>query len=89
MRALEINPHDHYILDSKGWILYRLGRLDDAILYLKRALDIIPDAEIAAHLGEVLWIKGDKREAIKIWEAALEATPDNDTLQDVIQRFNP
>jgi len=87
--ALEINPHDHYILDSKGWILYRLGRLDDAILYLKRALDIIPDAEIAAHLGEVLWIKGDKREAIKIWEAALEATPDNDTLQDVIQRFNP
>jgi len=87
--ALEINPHDHYILDSKGWILYRLGRLDDAILYLKRALDIIPDAEIAAHLGEVLWIKGDKREALKIWEAALEATPDNDTLQDVIQRFNP
>lgn len=87
--ALEINPHDHFILDSKGWILYRLGRLDDAILYLKRAMDIIPDAEIAAHLGEVLWIKGDKREALKIWEAALKETPDNDTLQDVIQRFNP
>lgn len=87
--ALKIEPYDHYILDSKGWILYRMGRLDDAILYLKRALDIIPDAEIAAHLGEVLWIKGDKREALKIWEAALEATPENDTLQDVIQRFNP
>ncbi len=87
--ALEISPHDHYILDSKGWVLYRLGKLDEAILYLKRALDIIPDAEIAAHLGEVLWVKGDKREARKVWETALEAMPDNDTLQDVIQRFNP
>jgi tetratricopeptide (TPR) repeat protein len=87
--ALEISPHDHYILDSKGWILYRLGKLDEAILYLKRAMDIVPDAEIAAHLGEVLWVKGDKREARKVWETALEAMPDNDILQDVIQRFNP
>ncbi len=56
---------------------------------MRRALDINPDAEIAAHLGEVLWVKGDKNEARKIWETALEAMPDNDILQDVIQRFNP
>ena len=88
-QALEMNPHDHYILDSKGWVLYRQGKLEDAIIFLKRALDIIPDAEIAAHLGEVLWVKGDKKEARKVWETALEATPDNVLLQDVIQRFNP
>lgn len=88
-RALEISPNDHYILDSKGWVLYRLGRLDEAVLYLRRALDIIPDAEIAAHLGEVLWVRGDKQEAKQVWEAALEATPDNTTLQDVIERFKP
>jgi tetratricopeptide (TPR) repeat protein len=88
-QALELSPNDHYILDSKGWVLYRLGKLEEAILFLRRALDIIPDAEIAAHLGEVLWVKGDKDEARKIWETALEATPDNDSLHDVIQRFNP
>ena len=88
-QALELSPNDHYILDSKGWVLYRLGRLEEAILYLRRALDINPDAEIAAHLGEVLWVTGDKNEARKVWETALEATPDNDLLQDVIQRFNP
>jgi tetratricopeptide (TPR) repeat protein len=88
-QALTTNPHDHYILDSKGWVLYRLGRLEEAINYLRRALDIIPDAEIAAHLGEVLWVKGDKKEARKVWNTALEATPDNILLKDVIQRFNP
>ena len=88
-QALEFSPHDHFILDSKGWILYRVGKLEEAILYLRRALDIIPDAEIAAHLGEVLWVKGDKKEAKKVWETALEETPDNVLLQDVIQRFNP
>ena len=88
-RAIELSPNDHYILDSKGWVLYRLGKLEEALLYLRRALDIIPDAEIAAHLGEVLWVMGDKEEARKVWETALEATPDNDSLQDVIQRFNP
>jgi tetratricopeptide (TPR) repeat protein len=69
--------------------LYRLGRLDEAIEYLRRALELIPDSEIAAHLGEVLWVKGDKREARKVWETALKATPGNVLLQDVIQRFNP
>jgi Flp pilus assembly protein TadD len=88
-RALELRPNDHYILDSKGWVLYRLGRLDEAIVYLRRALELVPDGEVAAHLGEVLWVKGDKKEARKVWNTALKATPDNVLLQDVIQRFNP
>jgi tetratricopeptide (TPR) repeat protein len=88
-RALELRPGDHFILDSKGWVLYRLGKLDEAIQYLRRALELIPDAEIAAHLGEVLWVKGDRKEAMQIWDTALKAAPDNTHLQDVIQRFNP
>jgi len=88
-RALELRPDDHFILDSKGWVLYRLGKLDEAIQYLRRALELIPDAEVAAHLGEVLWVKGDRKEAMQIWDTALKAAPDNPHLQDVIQRFNP
>jgi len=87
--ALELRPNDHYILDSKGWVLYRQGRLDEAIEYLRRAMELIPDGEIAAHLGEVLWVKGDKKEAKKVWDTALKSAPDNALLQDVIQRFNP
>jgi tetratricopeptide (TPR) repeat protein len=88
-RALQLRPDDHFILDSKGWVLYRLGKLDEAITYLRRALELIPDAEIAAHLGEVLWVSGNKKEAKKVWDSALKATPDNAHLQDVIERFDP
>lgn len=88
-RALQIRPDDHFILDSKGWVLYRLGKLEEALTYLRRAHDQIPDPEIAAHLGEVLWVMGNHKEARKVWETALKATPDNLHLQDVIERFNP
>ncbi|MEX2353361.1 MAG: tetratricopeptide repeat protein, partial [Gammaproteobacteria bacterium] len=88
-RALELRPDDHYILDSKGWVLYRMGKLDEAIKYLRKAHELVPDTEIAAHLGEVLWVKGDRKEAMNIWDTALKAAPDNTLLQDVIQRFNP
>ena len=88
-RALDISPSDFYILDSMGWVLYRLGRLDEAIDYLRRALSLRADPEIAAHLGEALWVKGDREEAKKVWEAALKLRPDDSRLLDVIQRFNP
>lgn len=88
-RALELRPDDYYILDSKGWVLYRLGKLNEAINYLRKALELSPDGEIAAHLGEVLWVRGDRKEARKVWDTALKATPDNSHLQDVIQRFSP
>ncbi|MDZ7735224.1 MAG: tetratricopeptide repeat protein [Gammaproteobacteria bacterium] len=88
-RALEVSPDDFYILDSMGWVLYRMGRLDEAVTYLRRALKQRKDPEVAAHLGEVLWVKGKREEAREVWETALQATPDDERLLDVIQRFNP
>ncbi len=88
-RALELRPTDFYILDSMGWVLYRLGRLDEAIEYLRKALDIRQDPEIAAHLGEALWVRGEREQAKKIWETALQQTPEDSRLLDVIERFIP
>lgn len=88
-RAHELSPDDFYILDSMGWVLYRLGRLDEAVGYLRRALALQNDPEIAAHLGEVLWVMGDKKTAREVWETALKATPTDDKLLKVIERFKP
>ncbi len=88
-KALELRPSDFYILDSMGWVLYRLGRLDEAIEYLRKALNIRQDPEIAAHLGEVLWVRGEREQAKEVWEAALKQTPEDTRLLDVIERFNP
>ena len=88
-RALEISPNDFYILDSMGWVLYRLGRLEESVEFLNKALKERKDPEIAAHLGEVLWVKGDRDAAKEIWETALQETPEDDRLLDVINRFNP
>jgi len=88
-RAYEISPSDFYILDSMGWILYRLGRLDEAVDFLQKALEMRNDPEIAAHLGEVLWVMGNKQAAKEIWETALKGTPTDDRLLEVIKRFKP
>ena len=88
-RALILNPEDFYILDSMGWVLYRLGRLNEAVEYLTKAREIKDDPEVAAHLGEVLWVMGDKQAARNIWDSALKDTPDDQRLLDVIQRLAP
>ena len=88
-KALELRPNDFYILDSMGWVLYRLGRLDEAIDYLRKALNIRQDPEIAAHLGEVLWVRGEREQAKEVWETALQQTPEDTRLLDVIERFRP
>ncbi|MCH8163873.1 MAG: tetratricopeptide repeat protein [Proteobacteria bacterium] len=88
-RALEISPDDYFVLDSMGWILYRQGRLEEAIEFLNKALSKKNDPEIAAHLGEVLWVKGDKEAAQSIWDTALGETPNDDRLRNVINRLNP
>lgn len=88
-RAYELSPTDFYILDSMGWVLYRLGRLDEAVEYLKKALELRNDPEIAAHLGEVLWVMGDKQAAKQVWDTALKDTPTDERLLDVINRFRP
>ena len=88
-RAIEINPDDAAIIDSWGWIHYRMGDYDKAIALLRTALSRFDDAEIASHLGEVLWVSGNQEEARRIWQKALKKSPDAPALQGVMQRFIP
>jgi tetratricopeptide (TPR) repeat protein len=85
--ALKLQPNDHYMLDSLGWVHYRLGNLDKAADLLRKAYDMQNDPEIAAHLGEVLWKKGQQDEAKKIWANALKAHPENEVLLTVTKKF--
>jgi tetratricopeptide (TPR) repeat protein len=86
-RAYELKPDDHYVIDSMGWTLYRMGRHQEALMHLRRAMELNGDPEIAAHLGEVLWMTGDKEGAMEIWDTALQSTPDDPRLLDVKKRF--
>lgn len=86
-RALAQSPQNNAILDSMGWVLYRLGNHKEALKYLRRSLEIKQDHEVAAHLGEVLWVSGERAEAINVWEQALELFPDDKLLLDVMKRF--
>ena len=86
-KALDLAPEDYYIMDSLGWVLYRMGDLKGAAQTLRRAWQGRPDGEIGAHLGEVLWVLGERVEAEGIWREALEASPDSDTLKQTIQRL--
>lgn len=74
-RALELRPADYFIVDSLGWVYFRLGNFGESIKYLRRALDMKLDLEVAAHLGEVLWVTGDKESAREVWQKALSANP--------------
>ena len=82
-------PDDAAIIDSWGWVHYRLGEYDKAIGLLRKALSHFNDAEIAAHFGEVLWVSGNQEEATSIWKEALEKSPNDPKLQEVMQRFIP
>ena len=74
-------------MDSLGWVYYRMGKIVEGLNYLNLAYAARPDPEIAAHLGEVLWIQGAKEDAKKIWRFALEQDPDNEVLLETLQRF--
>lgn len=86
-RALEITPDDAAVIDSLGWIEYRLGKVKEARTLLERAFGKVPDPEIAAHLGEVLWVLGEKERARAIWEAALTRDPDHRVLKETMERL--
>lgn len=86
-RALELQPDDFAILDSMGWVLFKLGKHAEALTYLRRSWDAGQDTEVAAHLGEVLWATGDQAGARDIWQRALKKTPDHKMLRGVMQRF--
>lgn len=86
-RALEIAPNDPFIMDSMGWIKFRLGDYVTAVQYLEKAYRVRPEADIAAHLGEALWMLGQRDAAIEIWKKALAKEADNATLQETIKRL--
>jgi tetratricopeptide (TPR) repeat protein len=88
-KALEFAPADFFIIDSLGWVLYRMGDLKGAAQQLRRAWEGRSDGEIGAHLGEVLWALGERDEARRIWQEALKASPENETLHKTLKRFNP
>lgn len=86
-RALALRPEDPAIMDSMGWVLYRQGKLDEAILRLKRAYSLYPIDEVASHLGEVLWVSGDKKEAERIWSQGLKDKPDSELIRATRKRL--
>ncbi len=87
--ALKLSAEDPFIMDSMGWVLFRMGKDKEALDYLQRAFELRPDAEIAGHLGEVLWHMGQREQAQKIWSEMLKAHPKNEMLQNTIKRFIP
>jgi len=89
--ALNLTPDDPFIMDSMGWVLYRMGQHKDALDYLQRAYVLRRDAEIAAHLGEVLWADGQRERAQRIWTESLKDKDNakNQLLQSTIKRYAP
>lgn len=89
VKALSFAPDDPFITDSLGWVEFRLGNLSAALTHLQKAYNARPDAEIAAHLGEVLWLLKRTDDARKVWREGLTAAPGNETLQETLQRLKP
>lgn len=86
-KATALSPADPYIMDSLGWVHYRMGNLNQGLSYLKQAFEMAPDPEIAAHLGEVLWMQGKKKEAADVWLSALETHSGNEVLRSTMKKF--
>jgi tetratricopeptide (TPR) repeat protein len=86
-KALTASPDNPAFLDSLGWVLFRRGDASGAIPLLERAYRIFPDAEIASHWGEVLWVNGKESEARALWARALARAPDSKPLRDTIERL--
>ncbi len=88
-KAFDQSPEDPAVIDSMGWVLYRLGRLQEARDHLQKAYDMTGDSEIAAHLGEVMWAMGDKDKARALWDKARKETPGDPALEETVRRFSP
>ena len=88
-RAIAIHPNDGAFVDSMGWVQYRMGNLDEALRYLRRAFELSQDGEVAAHLGEVLWAAKLHEEARTHWREALARWPDSVLLRDSVRELQP
>ncbi|MGA9851410.1 MAG: tetratricopeptide repeat protein [Gammaproteobacteria bacterium] len=88
-KALQLKPGDPAIVDSMGWVEYRLGNYPQALGYLRKAYAQFADPDVAAHLAEALWVAGDKQEARSVWSTALKQHPGNPALLKLGPRFSP
>jgi tetratricopeptide (TPR) repeat protein len=88
LKALEYAPGDPFISDSLGWVEFRSGNLAEALRILQEAFKSKPDAEIAAHLGEVLWAMGRREQALATWKEGAQLNNDNETLQETLKRLH-
>lgn len=86
-RAYLLNPGDPAIIDSMGWVLFVMGKAEEALPYLHKAMAIFPDPEIAAHLGEVQWFLGDQQAALQTWQRGLAQSPNHPTIKSTMQRL--
>jgi tetratricopeptide (TPR) repeat protein len=86
-KALEFAPDDPMIRDSLGWVEFRSGNLKMALDILQSAYKARPDADIAAHLGEVLWVMGQREQAVAVWREGLRLSSDSETLTETLKRF--
>jgi tetratricopeptide (TPR) repeat protein len=86
-KAAELAPQDAYIRDSLAWVEFRMGNLIGALELLQNAFKEKPDVEIAAHLGEVLWVMNQTEQAMQVWREGLKLAPDNETLLKTLQRL--
>ncbi|KMM76271.1 membrane protein [Xanthomonas sp. NCPPB 1128] len=88
-RARTADPDNAAIIDSYGWVLYRLGKTQEALVQLRRAWSLVKDPEIAAHIGQVLWEQGKHEEANKYFDEARKLDPDNRALRRALEQVTP
>ena len=87
IRAHTLSPDSPSIIDSLGWVLFKLGRSQEALNYLNQAYSMVPDPEIAAHLGEVYWVLGENNRAMEIWSKTLEQRPNHSVVVKTMVRL--
>nr|AIA18907.1 Tetratricopeptide repeat [uncultured bacterium] len=86
-KALALSPDDPYVTDSMGWVLYRQGKLKEAELLLRRAYELLPEAEVMVHLGEVLWVSGQQEDARSLFREAAKKEPQSEILLETVKRL--
>lgn len=86
-RARVLSPDDPAIIDSLGWVHYRMGNIQESLKLLQQAYKNFPDHEVAAHLGEVLWVQGEQQQAQGIWREGLKQNPDSEIVNEAIKRL--
>ena len=87
LKALELAPNDPFITDSLGWVEFQSGNLPEALRILQGAFESKPDAEIAAHLGEVLWVSGKREQALTVWREGVALNAESETLVETLKRL--